>query len=77
MDSWQKQRGLFRQFICHCKGCGKRLRDPEDNPIYLVRDNEYWCSQPCMNRNDPTRKEAIENAREAALEEAIENAREC
>ena len=60
-----------RQYIVACKGCGKRLRDPADNPIYVVRsvekpinqkvDNgEYWCSQACMDRNDPTRKEAKE-----------------
>ena len=59
----------------NCRGCGKRLRDPADNPIYVVRSvekpsnkkedsGEYWCSQACMNRHDPTRKEAIRNARE-------------
>ena len=63
------------QYITKCKGCGKRLRDPADNPIYVVRsvekpvnkkvDNgEYWCSQACMDTKDPTRKEAIKNARE-------------
>jgi len=59
-----------KQYIVKCRGCGKRLRDPADNPIYVVRsvgkpinqktdEGEYWCSQKCMDRNDPTRKEAI------------------
>ena len=63
------------QYITKCKGCGKRLRDPADNPIYVVRsvekptnkktdEGEYWCSQACMDTKDPTRKEAIQSARE-------------
>ena len=71
-----------RQYIVNCKGCGKRLRDPLDNPIYVVRsvekpinqlqDNgEYWCRQACMDKHDPTRKEAkkqwkLINAQDAA-----------
>ena len=64
----------MRQYICYCKGCRKRLRDPEDDPIYVVRakkprnkktdEGEYWCSQKCMDRHDPVRREAIKNARE-------------
>ena len=61
-----------QQYIVKCRGCGKRLRDPADNPIYVVRsvekpinqkvDNgEYWCSQKCFDKNDPTRREAIQN----------------
>ena len=51
----------FRQYLCQCKGCRKKLRDPLDNLIYLPDEDEYWCSQKCMDKNDPVRKEAIEN----------------
>ena len=64
-----------KQYIVKCRGCGKRLRDPADNPIYVVRSvekpvnkkedsGEYWHSQACIDTNDPTRKEAIQSARE-------------
>ena len=63
------------QYIVKCRGCGKRIKDPVDNPIYVVRsvekpvnkkkdEGEYYCNQACMDRNDPTRKEAIQNAKE-------------
>lgn len=63
------------QYITKCRGCGRRLRDPDDNPIYVARsvekprnkktdEGEYFCCQACIDRNDPTRKEAIENAKE-------------
>ena len=60
-----------RQYTARCKGCKKKLRDPADNPIYVAHsaihlnqaDGEYWCCQKCMDRNDPTRKEAIQVAR--------------
>ena len=79
MTPTKKQRYLKpyvqRQYIVACKGCGKRLRDPLDNPIYVVwsvekpvnkktDEGEYWCSQSCMDKNDPVRKEAVKNARE-------------
>ena len=84
MKPKQKRRYLKprvqRQYIVKCKGCGRRLSDPADNPIYVVRsvvkpvnqlvDNgEYWCSQKCMDTLDPTRKEAIENEKAEAVSE--------
>jgi hypothetical protein len=39
----------MRQYKARCKGCGKIVKDPEDDPIYLVRDDEYWCSQECID----------------------------
>ncbi len=35
----------------NCKGCGKVILDPGDDPIYLVRDDEYWCSQECLDKH--------------------------
>jgi len=75
------------QYIVKCRGCGKRLRDPADNPIYVVRsvekptnkktdEGEYFCSQKCMDKNDPHRKEALENVRELAGEERNNEAQE-
>ena len=69
-----------KQYIVACKGCGKRLRDPLDKPIYVARSvkkpvhkkvdsGEYWCSQKCMDKNDPYRKEAKEMAIECAKDE--------
>jgi len=52
-----------RQFLCQCKGCRKKLRDPLDNPIYLPDEDEYWCSQRCMDSVDPARREAKQNAK--------------
>ena len=75
MDETKRKKPLVDpQYIVKCRGCGKRLRDPEDNLIYVVRakkprnkktdEGEYWCSQKCMNTKDTVRKEAIKNARE-------------
>jgi len=72
IKQFQHRPRVQRQYIVRCKGCKKKLRDPADNPIYVAHsailvnqaDGEYWCSQKCMDRNDPTRKEAIQSARE-------------
>jgi len=45
------------QYIVKCRGCGKRLRDPADKPIYISQLDEYWHSQRCLNRHDPVRRE--------------------
>ena len=42
-------------YMCHCHHCGKRLSDPDDDPIYDVPHNKYYCNQECMDRK--TQKE--------------------
>lgn len=70
----------MKQYIVKCKGCGKRLRDPGDKLIYVVRsvqkpinkksdEGEYFCSQRCMDRRDPTRKEAIASMKDVEKDE--------
>ena len=68
----------MKPYVVACKGCKKRLVDPKDELIYVVRsvekpsnkktdEGEYWCSQRCMDRRDPVRKEAIAANLEAGL----------
>ena len=49
-----------KQYICKCKGCGRRIQDPADKPIYISQLDEYWCSQKCLNYHDPVRREVQE-----------------
>lgn len=46
-------------YRCRCIGCGRQLKDPDDNPIYIpyarlttrgALVDEYWCSQKCLNK---------------------------
>ena len=68
----------MKPYVVACKGCKKRLVDPKDKLIYVVRSvqkprnkkedsGEYWCGQACLDRHDPVRKEAIAANLEAGL----------
>ena len=49
-----------KQYITKCKGCGRRIKDPADNPIYISQLDEYWHSQKCLNYYDSVRREVHE-----------------
>jgi hypothetical protein len=38
-------------YIAKCRQCGKRLKDPDDKPIYVVVTDEYFCNQKCLSNN--------------------------
>ena len=40
---------MSNQYICKCSKCGKRIKDPKDNPIYVVALDKYFCNDKCWN----------------------------
>ena len=40
-----------------CRQCGKTVKDPDDEPIYVVRTDEYFCNQKCLTKNREPKKE--------------------
>jgi hypothetical protein len=41
-----------RNYFTKCGFCKKKLKDPEDNPIYVIRDTmfgAYYCNQTCLD----------------------------
>jgi len=41
----------MKTYTAKCRTCGKRLKDPDDAPIYVVATDEYFCNQKCLNKN--------------------------
>ncbi len=49
----------MKNYYTKCKQCGKKIKDPADDPvndladglIYIVRTDEYFCSQKCLTEN--------------------------
>jgi len=41
----------MKNYRTKCKQCGKKLKDPADEPIYVVRTDEYFCNQECLTKN--------------------------
>ena len=33
-----------------CAQCRKKLRDPLDNPVYVVQLDKYFCDDKCWNK---------------------------
>ena len=52
----------MRIYIAKCKTCGKKLKDPDDDPIYVFATDEYFCNQKCLDK-DAKRELSIENSR--------------
>ena len=38
-------------YYAKCRECGKKIKDPADNPIYVVATDEYFCNQKCLTKN--------------------------
>ena len=35
-------------YIAKCKACGRTVKDPKDDPIYVVQMDAYFCDQKCL-----------------------------
>lgn len=35
----------MKQYLCTCAECDKRLRDPKDEPFYVVALDKYFCKE--------------------------------
>jgi len=40
----------MKQHVCKCALCRKRLKDPKDNPVYVVTLDKYFCDDKCWNK---------------------------
>ena len=40
----------MQNYKAKCKQCHKPLKDPADNPIYVVRLDAYFCDQKCLTK---------------------------
>jgi hypothetical protein len=40
----------YRKAICH--HCKKGLIDPDDDPLYVVPDDKYYCNQECYDKHN-------------------------
>lgn len=41
---------MARTYKAKCKTCGATLKDPDDDPIYVVATDEYYCDQKCLDK---------------------------